>query len=100
MYSNYSNLLQEWEEKAAEDKKRYEREHKEWLENGGAEAIKAQKKEQKAAKKAASGNFDKITVVLENGENLKAFLEALILQVLINICFFNFHVIFTCLNVR
>jgi len=45
----------EWEEKAAEEKKRYEAEYKKWLEDGGADAIKAQKKQAKAAKKAATG---------------------------------------------
>jgi len=45
----------EWEEKAAEEKKRYEAEYKKWLEEGGAEAIKANKKSEKAAKKAAAG---------------------------------------------
>ena len=47
------NLLQEWEEKAREEKKRYEAENKLWLEDGGAEAIKAQKIATKAAKKEA-----------------------------------------------
>ena len=47
------NLLQEWEEKAREEKKRYEAENKLWLEDGGAEAIKAQKMATKAAKKEA-----------------------------------------------
>ena len=47
------NLLQEWEEKAREEKKRYEAENKLWLEDGGAEAIKAQKIANKTAKKAA-----------------------------------------------
>ena len=50
------NLLQEWEEKAREEKKRYEAENKLWLEDGGAEAIKAQKKATKAAKKEAKRN--------------------------------------------
>jgi len=45
----------EWEEKAAEDKKRYEIEYKKWFEAGGEEAIKANKKEAKAAKKGAAG---------------------------------------------
>ena len=44
-------MLQEYEEKAAEDKKRYEAENAKWLAEGGAEAIKAQKKTAKAAKK-------------------------------------------------
>jgi len=43
----------EWEEKAAEEKKRYEAEYKKWLEEGGAEAIKANKKSEKAAKKSS-----------------------------------------------
>ena len=47
------NLLQEWEEKAREEKKHYEAENKLWLEDGGAEAIKAQKIATKAAKKEA-----------------------------------------------
>ena len=46
-------MLQEWEEKAREEKKRYEAENKLWLEDGGAEAIKAQKIANKTAKKAA-----------------------------------------------
>ena len=46
-------LLQEWEEKAREEKKRYEAENKLWLEDGGAEAIKAQKIANKIAKKEA-----------------------------------------------
>ena len=46
-------LLQEWEEKAREEKKRYEAENKLWLEDGGAEALKAQKIATKAAKKEA-----------------------------------------------
>ena len=50
------NFLQEWEEKAREEKKRYEAENKLWLEDGGAEAIKAQKKATKAAKKEAKRN--------------------------------------------
>ena len=51
----------EWEEKAAEDKKRYEIEYKKWFEDGGEAAIKANKKEAKAAKKgAAGGNYIKI----------------------------------------
>jgi len=45
----------EWEEKAAEDKKRYEIEYKKWFEDGGEAAIKANKKEAKAAKKGAAG---------------------------------------------
>jgi len=45
----------EWEEKAAEDKKRYEVEYKKWFEDGGEAAIKANKKEAKAAKKGAAG---------------------------------------------
>merc|ERR1712025_198493 len=45
----------EWEEKAAEEKRRYEAEYKKWLEDGGADAIKAQKKQAKAAKKAGGG---------------------------------------------
>merc|ERR1719266_306345 len=45
----------EYEEKAAEDKKRYEAENAKWLAEGGAEAIKAQKKTAKAAKKQAAG---------------------------------------------
>merc|ERR1711976_753780 len=43
----------EWEEKAAEEKRRYEAEYKKWLEDGGAEAIKANKKQEKAAKKSS-----------------------------------------------
>ena len=49
-------MLQEWEEKAREEKKRYEAENKLWLEDGGAEAIKAQKIATKAAKKEAKRN--------------------------------------------
>ena len=49
-------LLQEWEEKAREEKKRYEAENKLWLEDGGAEAIKAQKIATKAVKKEAKRN--------------------------------------------
>ena len=45
--------MQEWEEKAREEKKRYEAENKLWLEDGGAEAIKAQKIANKIAKKEA-----------------------------------------------
>ena len=36
-------LLQKWEEKAAEERKRYEIENQKWLEEGGAEAIKGRK---------------------------------------------------------
>jgi len=45
----------EWEEKAAKDKKRYEVEYKTWFEAGGEAAIKASKKEAKAAKKGDGG---------------------------------------------
>ena len=37
-------FFQEWEEKAAEDKKRYDVEYKKWFEAGGEAAIKAAKK--------------------------------------------------------
>ena len=50
-------LFQEWEEKASEDKKRFEQEWDEWMKSGGAEAMAAAKKATKAAKrkeKAAS----------------------------------------------
>ena len=50
------NLLQEWEEKARDEKKRYEAKNKLWLEDGGAEAIKAQKIATKAVKKEAKRN--------------------------------------------
>ena len=36
--------MQEWEEKAAEDKKRYQIEYQKWRNNGGGEAIRAHKK--------------------------------------------------------
>eukprot|EP00093_Oithona_nana_P006629 06629.XXX_36124_33230_1 [CDS] Oithona nana genome sequencing. len=48
----------EWEERAAEDKQRYDVENKNWLESGGAEAIKAAKKEAKAAKRASKAGGD------------------------------------------
>ena len=35
--------MQEWEEKAAIDKKRYKIEYKKWFENGGKAAIEAHK---------------------------------------------------------
>ena len=44
-------FFQEWEEKAAEDKKRYDVEYKKWFEAGGEAAMKQQKKDAKAAKK-------------------------------------------------
>merc|ERR1711860_353227 len=47
-----------WEERAAEDKQRYDVENKNWLESGGAEAIKAAKKEAKAAKRASKAGGD------------------------------------------
>ena len=52
--------MQEWEEKAREEKKRYEAENKLWLEDGGAEAIKAQKMATKAAKKEAKKEAKKV----------------------------------------
>lgn len=42
-----------WNEKAKEDKERYERERKAWLESGGAELEKQAAKEKKAAKRAS-----------------------------------------------
>ena len=44
-------FFQEWEEQAAKDKKRYDVEYKTWFEAGGEAAMKAQKKDAKAAKK-------------------------------------------------
>ena len=61
--SKFINLLQEWEEKAMEEKKRYEAENKLWLEDGGAEAIKAQKIANKTAKKAAKKEAKRTNIV-------------------------------------
>ena len=47
-------LFQEWEEKAREDKKRYEAEMEKWRADGGEEKLKAAKKAAKRAEKAAS----------------------------------------------
>merc|ERR1711983_547388 len=44
----------EWEEKAREDKKRYEAEMEKWRADGGEEKLKAAKKAAKRAEKAAS----------------------------------------------
>jgi len=46
----------EWEEKVKEAKEQYEKDYKEWLENGGEEAMKEAKK---AAKKASKVGADK-----------------------------------------
>ena len=53
-------FFQEWEEQAAKDKKRYDVEYKAWFEAGGEAAMKAAKKDAKAAKK---GGMLKKTVV-------------------------------------
>merc|ERR1719433_1572720 len=45
----------EWTEKAAEDKKRYEKEMEKWKSEGGEDKLKQAKKEAKKAAKAASG---------------------------------------------
>merc|ERR1739844_155271 len=45
----------EWNNKAEEDKKRYERELAKWKSEGGDEAIKAAKKQAKKEKRAAEG---------------------------------------------
>ena len=62
-YLFFINVLQEWEAKAAEDKKRYDAEMEKWLAEGGKEALAAAKKKSKALKRAekranaaASGN--------------------------------------------
>lgn len=44
--------FQEWNNKAEEDKKRYERELAKWKSEGGDEAIKAAKKQAKKEKRA------------------------------------------------
>ena len=49
-----TKLLQEWNGKAEEDKKRYERELTKWKAEGGDEAIKAAKKQAKKEKRAAA----------------------------------------------
>merc|ERR1719237_1117160 len=50
----------EWEEKAAEDKKRYEAEMEKWKAEGGLEQLKAAKKEaKKEARLAKSGGSPK-----------------------------------------
>ena len=48
-------ILQEWNTKAEEDKKRYERELAKWKSEGGDEALKAAKKQAKKEKRAAEG---------------------------------------------
>lgn len=50
---------QEWEKKAADDKKRYEAEMEKWKAEGGLEAMKAAKKAAKKQKAAASGSATK-----------------------------------------
>ena len=47
--------MQEWNNKAEEDKKRYEHELAKWKSEGGDEAIKAAKKQAKKEKRAAEG---------------------------------------------
>ena len=54
-FVSHSLLAQEWEEKAAEDKKRADAEMEKWMAEGGAEQIKAAKKEARAAKRAEKG---------------------------------------------
>ena len=54
-FVSHSLLAQEWEEKAAEDKKRADAEMEKWMNEGGAEQIKAAKKEARAAKRAEKG---------------------------------------------
>ncbi len=49
----------EWNEKAAEDKKRYESEMEKWKAEGGLEKLKAAKKAAKAAQKEAKGGGSK-----------------------------------------
>lgn len=44
--------FKEWETKAEEDRKRYDREMEEWKANGGLQAMENAKKEAKKAKKA------------------------------------------------
>ena len=46
---------QEWNNKAEEDKKRYEREFTKWKSEGGEEALKAAKKQAKKEKRASEG---------------------------------------------
>ena len=48
-------MIQEWNGKAEEDKKRYEREFAKWKSEGGEEALKAAKKQAKKEKRAAEG---------------------------------------------
>ena len=54
-------FLQEWEGKAADDKKRYKVEYKKWFENGGKAAIEAHKevamKVIKKARKPAKSKY-------------------------------------------
>jgi len=53
--NNESNfVMKEWEVKAVEDKKRYEREMEEWKANGGLQAMENAKKEARKAKNAQS----------------------------------------------